>query len=514
MHQTQPISNYIASCQILQSHLLTKQNVNFYYFFSEIADHGIGSNSEGASRLCAEESVSSATESDSIGSIRNSSPDSQPSPPISSLPSTKLMLETSGSAPHQTLLSRLSPRSCDFSNMVIPPPSSTPCQNNFMQSAVTTTSVQNNNIKVQHNTSRNPKSNLVLSHDNNQHDSLKSSNCSSDDKFGRLSPMVNSNANPSRLHHLQVLAARDNSNISPNSTKTIGFSRQIATSSTSSLDSSYTPRGSTDLWDVRATKTPIRDLHIMTHNAKHSPVSRNGSGSTHQYTRENQNAVVLNNQGRISSLSSTSSSPNLVIKNRKQQRPPSRCQTISQFDRLPDNCVIKILSYLSSNQLVKCSRISRRFYFLAWEPELWSDIVLEGGYQIDTDLALKTIIRLLSRNAGLPNKQHSLNSLVLNGCQRLTDRGLAIVARRCPHLTKLEIQYCTNITNGGLMDLVTKCPLLDHLDVTGKNKYLYVHTNPHMLSHIQSYNVELKDGLICNQYFRRNYHMGYTIFKY
>ena len=165
---------------------------------------------------------------------------------------------------------------------------------------------------------------------------------------------------------------------------------------------------------------------------------------------------------------STSSSPNLVIKNRKQQRPPSRCQTISQFDRLPDNCVIKILSYLSSNQLVKCSRISRRFYFLAWEPELWSDIVLEGGFQIDADLALKTIIRLLSRNAGLPNKQHSLNSLILNGCQRLTDRGLAIVARRCPHLTKLEIQYCTNITNGGLMDLVTKCPMLDHLDVTGR----------------------------------------------
>jgi hypothetical protein len=363
--------------------------------------------------------------------------------------------------------------------MVIPPPSSTPCQNNFMQSSVTTTSVQNKNIKVQHNTSRNPKSNLVFSQDNNQHDSIKSSKRSSDDKIGRLSPMVNTNANPSRLHHLQILASRDNSNISQNNNRTIGFSRQIATSSTSSLDSSYTPRGSTDLWDVRATKTPIRDLHIMTHNAKHSPVSRNGSGSTHQYTRQNQNAVVLNNhhsQGQISSLSSTSSSPNLVMKNRKQLRPPSRCQTISQFDRLPDNCVINILSFLSSNQLVKCSRISRRFYFLAWEPELWSDIVLEGGYQIDTDLALKTIIRLLSRNAGLPNKQHSLNSLVLNGCQSLTDRGLAIVARRCPHLTKLEIQWCTNITNGGLMDLVTKCPLLDHLDVTGKNKYVYTHT--------------------------------------
>ena len=424
----------------------------------------MGSNAEGESRLSVEDSVTSATESDSIGSIRNSSPDSQPSPPLHL---SKVISEQSGSAPHQTLLSRLSPRSCDFSNMVIPPPSSTPCQKSLMPS--TSLNNNNNNTTKTLNSERNGKTNHSSSHDNHSPRNLQSS----DDKLGRLSPMVNITVSPSRLHHLQALASKDN--VNKNINKNIGFSRQHATSSTSSLDSSYTPRS--DLWDVRATKTPIRDLHIMTHNAKHSPVSRNGSGNSHPFSHHNQNNKQFNSQcnsqSQLSSLSSTSSSPNLVIKNRKQQRPPSRCQTISQFDRLPDNCVIKILSYLSSNQLVKCSRISRRFYFLAWEPELWSDIVLEGGYHLDTDLALKTIIRLLSRNAGLPNKQHSLNSLILNGCQRLTDRGLAIVARRCPHLTKLEIQYCTNITNGGLMDLVTKCPLLDHLDVTGeKNRIL------------------------------------------
>ena len=153
--------------------------------------------------------------------------------------------------------------------------------------------------------------------------------------------MVNKNTNPSRLHHLQALASKENSISLQNRNKTIGFSRQIATSSTSSLDSSYAPRGgSSDLWDVRATKTPIRDLHIMTHNAKHSPVSRNGSGNTHQYNTRTLNSITSSNQcgqSQISSLSSASSSPNLVIKNRKQQRPPSRCQTISQFDRLPDN---------------------------------------------------------------------------------------------------------------------------------------------------------------------------------
>ena len=440
---------------------------NSIFFISEIADHAIGANTEGESRLSAEDSVASATESDSIGSIRNSSPDSQQSPPLTI---SKGNLEPPSSIPHQSLLSRLSPRSCDFSTMIIPPPSSTPCQKTLVPSTSIHNNINNNAAKVK-NTVRSGNVNFSPSQNNHSPHPLQPL----DDKLGRLSPMVSTTASPSRLHHLQTLASKDN--VNRNTDKNIGFSRQHATSSTSSLDSSYTPRS--DLWDVRATKTPIRDLHIMTHNAKHSPVSRNGSGNSHPYSHQNQNiSSQYNSHSQLSSLSSTSSSPNLVIKNRKQQRPPSRCQTISQFDRLPDNCVIQILSYLSSNQLVKCSRISRRFYFLAWEPELWSDIVLEGGFQLDADLALKTIIRLLSRNAGLPNKQHSLNSLILNGCQRLTDRGLAIVARRCPHLTKLEIQYCTNITNGGLMDLVTKCPLLDHLDVTGRkiiiaNFYLY-----------------------------------------
>ena len=89
------------------------------------------------------------------------------------------------------------------------------------------------------------------------------------------------------------------------------------------------------------------------------------------------------------------------------------------------------------------------------------------GEKTDADLALKTIFRLLNRNNSAI-KPYGLEKLVLNGCERLTDRGLAIVARTCPNLSRLEIQHCVNITSGGLMDLVTKCQMLDHLDVTGK----------------------------------------------
>merc|ERR1712223_1831506 len=234
----------------------------------------------------------------------------------------------------------------------------------------------------------------------------------SSDAMSRLSPMVTGNATSLKLQK-QIL------NYSAEKHKDLGYHTLMNTCSTSSLESSD------NLWDVRATKTPIRDLKLMTHNAKHSPVSR-------------------------------SSTPRSTIKMLQ------KVDRTNSFAKLPDSAVLRILSYLSTNDLVRCSRLSRRFYFLSWEPELWRSVVLTGE-EIDSDLALKTIFRLLNRNA----IKHGLDKLVLNGCSRLTDRGLAMVTRTCPQLSRLEIQHCVNITNGGLMDLVTKCQMLDHLDVTG-----------------------------------------------
>lgn len=243
----------------------------------------------------------------------------------------------------------------------------------------------------------------------------------SPNSLSRLSPMVTGNATAKLQKQILSCSAAKHQDLGYhtllNKNGTISN-----TLSTSSLESSSFQD---NLWDVRATKTPIRDLKIMTHNAKHSPVSR-------------------------------SSTPARRLHHVHQEK--------NHFAQLPDAVLMKILSFLNTNELVKCSRISRRFYFISWEPELWQSIVLTGE-TIDADLALKTIFRLLSRNSA---SRHGLERLVMNGCCRLTDRGLAIVARTCPNLGRLEIQHCVNITSGGLMDLVTKCQMLDHLDVTGK----------------------------------------------
>ena len=84
---------------------------------------------------------------------------------------------------------------------------------------------------------------------------------------------------------------------------------------------------------------------------------------------------------------------------------------------------------------------------------------------IDVDRALKTTFQLVQRNG--VSLAASVRRISLSGCGRLTDRGLALIARRCPRLEELEVQWCAGVTNGGLLDLTQRCPGLHHLDVTG-----------------------------------------------
>eukprot|EP00090_Calanus_glacialis_P000255 TRINITY_DN10168_c0_g1_i1.p1 TRINITY_DN10168_c0_g1~~TRINITY_DN10168_c0_g1_i1.p1 ORF type:complete len:587 (-),score=71.91 TRINITY_DN10168_c0_g1_i1:825-2585(-) len=136
----------------------------------------------------------------------------------------------------------------------------------------------------------------------------------------------------------------------------------------------------------------------------------------------------------------------------------------SHLDSLTDEVLVKILSYISSKELMGVARVCRRFYFLAWEPELWERISFNED-TLDVDRALKTTFQLVSRNG--VSLVNTVRTISLSGCSRLTDRGLAIIARRCHILQELEIQFCPNVTNGGLLDLTSRCKQLNHLDVSG-----------------------------------------------
>ncbi|GIY47002.1 hypothetical protein CDAR_57241 [Caerostris darwini] len=114
------------------------------------------------------------------------------------------------------------------------------------------------------------------------------------------------------------------------------------------------------------------------------------------------------------------------------------------FDKLPDNLIVKIFSYLSSNELCVSARVCRRWYFLVWEPQLWTSVTL-GGERIQVDRGLKTLFRLLCRDS--PTLCLTVERINLSGCSRLTDKGLATIALKCPELKVLELKGCTWVSS-------------------------------------------------------------------
>ncbi|XP_059390691.1 F-box/LRR-repeat protein 7 [Carassius carassius] len=143
---------------------------------------------------------------------------------------------------------------------------------------------------------------------------------------------------------------------------------------------------------------------------------------------------------------------------------PSKVPPTTLIDILPDSVLLHVLSYLSTPQLCRCARACRRWYNLAWDPRLWSTIRLTGEL-LSADRALKVLTHRLCQDT--PNVCLTLETVVANGCRRLSDRGLRVVAQCCPELRRLEVAGCYNVSNEAVFDVVSQCPNLEHLDISG-----------------------------------------------
>lgn len=137
----------------------------------------------------------------------------------------------------------------------------------------------------------------------------------------------------------------------------------------------------------------------------------------------------------------------------------------NSFDKLSDDIVLKIFSWLHSYDLSVCARVCRRFEVLAWRPSLWRTITLYGE-RISGDKAIRGVLRQLC-GLGRTGACPSIEKVYLSDGVKLTDRGLTLLARRCPELTHLQIHGSTDVTNSALYELVTRCTNLQHLDITG-----------------------------------------------
>ncbi|XP_067341867.1 uncharacterized protein [Channa argus] len=182
---------------------------------------------------------------------------------------------------------------------------------------------------------------------------------------------------------------------------------------------------------------------------------------------------ALSSNGHETNSSSSSSAPAETVAvvhpqpgthTRSRQ---SKAHSHAPIDLLPDHTLLQIFSHLPTNQLCRCARVCRRWYNLAWDPRLWSTIRLTGEL-LHADRAIRVLTHRLCQDT--PNVCLTLETVVVNGCKRLTDRGLHVVAQCCPELRRLEVAGCYNISNEAVFEVVSRCPNLEHLNLSGCSK--------------------------------------------
>lgn len=62
--------------------------------------------------------------------------------------------------------------------------------------------------------------------------------------------------------------------------------------------------------------------------------------------------------------------------------------------------------------------------------------------------------------------QH-IKEINLNGCQKISDRSLIHISKKCPNLEILEIYWIPNITDKGIIPIIENCLKLTYLNLSG-----------------------------------------------
>ena len=135
------------------------------------------------------------------------------------------------------------------------------------------------------------------------------------------------------------------------------------------------------------------------------------------------------------------------------------------FDVLSDDLVLKIFHFLPKDSLCQCAQLCRRFYVLAWAPQLWSHIDLTTK---KADEAWTSLVkRRLSHDLG----GHIVQRIRLLNSQGFSDKGLEVICHACPNLTHFEVKNCKDVTNAGVRKLLLNCHVLSHLELPGKQGF-------------------------------------------
>ena len=134
---------------------------------------------------------------------------------------------------------------------------------------------------------------------------------------------------------------------------------------------------------------------------------------------------------------------------------------MASVELLPDSIIVYVFSFLPLRQLIRCSKVCKKWHNLCYDVTLWRKITFWNTNQSKvTDDCLS---RLISR------RTNCIQVIDLKDCELVTDISLKRIATLCPNLRKLDILGCKKITDQGLLAVASNCSNLSSAKVAVRN---------------------------------------------
>ncbi|KAK4123687.1 RNI-like protein [Parathielavia appendiculata] len=165
---------------------------------------------------------------------------------------------------------------------------------------------------------------------------------------------------------------------------------------------------------------------------------------------EMESALPVRPVGHAGPVSTTASLP-LRVK--------SRTKMFSLWARMPHELKLYILSFLRPKELVRASRVSKDFYHMCFDGQLWTSLDASEFYrEIPAESLAKMIV------AAGP----FVKDLNLRGCLQVEHYQRAeVVVKACRNLMNATLEGCRNFKRSTLHSLLKANSKLTHLNLTG-----------------------------------------------
>lgn len=162
-----------------------------------------------------------------------------------------------------------------------------------------------------------------------------------------------------------------------------------------------------------------------------------------------------------------------------------RAKIFNFWDTIPNEIKIHVLSFLSPKELVRISRVSKRFHELCFDGQLWTEFdaskfyreipaesltkILETAGPFVHDLNLRGCLQIehMQRAQRLVAACHNLYSTSLEGCRNFQRPTLHTLLKANNQLVHLNLTGLPAVNNATCKIISRECPDLETLDVSG-----------------------------------------------